>query len=262
MSVRAEEIICKMESIAPEGLCCSWDNVGVMTGDRKKEVKRVLIALDCTEDVIDEALEKNADMIITHHPFIFKAVKNLDYSKPLSRRIAKVIKNDIVVYSAHTNLDIADYGTNYTLAELLELEEIEGLIPMGEGYMGRCGKLKKPVTFGEFIEFVKEGLGAKSLVVNGSKDTIIEKVGLCTGAGADYEYMLKAKEKGCQAYVTGDIGYHDGQSAEDIGICLIDGTHYLTEVIVVNTLYDILSAEFKSVEFVKSSVNGQTLNIV
>lgn len=263
MSVNAKDIIKKMESIAPKEICCSWDNVGVMVGNSDKEVRKVLIALDCSADVIDEAVNMGADMIITHHPFIFKAVKNLDYKNPLSRKIAKVIKNDILVYSAHTNLDIADHGTNYTLAELLELEDTEGLVPMGESsFMGRTGRLKNEMAFSDFIEFVKNKLGAERLAVNGNMNAIIKKVGLCTGAGADYEFLARAKDLGCDAYVTGDVGYHDGQSAEDIGICLIDGTHYLTEVIVVNTLYNILSEEFGDVEFVKSEVNGQTLNIV
>ena len=263
MSVKAKDIIRKMESIAPKEICCNWDNAGVMAGDSDKDVKKVLIALDCSADVIDEAVNIGADMIITHHPFIFKAVKNLDYKNPLAVKIAKVIKNDILVYSAHTNLDIADFGTNYTLAQLLELENTEGLVPMGEGnFMGRAGKLKNEMTFRQFIDFVKEKLGAERFAVNGNMDTIIKKAGLCTGAGADYEFLSKAKELNCDVFITGDVGYHDGQTAEDIRICLIDGTHYLTEVIVVNTLYDILSEEFKNTEFVKSRVNGQTLNIV
>lgn len=263
MSVKAIDIIEKMRSIAPEEICCSWDNVGVMAGDTGKEVKKAVIALDCSDDVIDEAIEKGADMIITHHPFIFKPVKNLDFKNPAARKIAKVIKNDILVYSAHTNLDIADYGTNYTLAELLELDDVEGLVPQGEGrYMGRAGKIKTEMTFKEFTAFVKEKLGAKRLVVNGNMERVIKKAGICTGAGADYEFMSKAKEMGCDVFITGDVGYHDGQTAEDIDICLIDGTHYLTEVIVVKSLYDILSKEFENVEFIMSEVNGQTLNII
>lgn len=263
MSLKAEEIIKKIRNIAPEEICCSWDNVGVMVGNIKSEVKKVLIALDCTDSVIDEAIEENADMIITHHPFIFKPLKSLDYNLPISEKVAKLIKNDIIVYSAHTNLDIADFGTNYTLANLLELENTKGLIPMGENnFMGRVGNLKEELTFGSLIKFVKDKLGAEKVAVNGDMDTKINKVGLCTGAGADYEYMKTAKDMGCQAYITGDVGYHDAQTAEDIGICLIDATHYLTEVIVVSTIYDILSEEFKQVEFIKSKVDGQTLKIV
>lgn len=263
MSVKAIDIIEKMRETAPEEICCSWDNVGVMAGDTQREVGKVLIALDCSDGVIDEAIEKGADMIITHHPFIFKPVKNLDFKNTLSRKIAKVIKNDILVYSAHTNLDIADYGTNYTLAYLLELENVEGLVDEGEGrYMGRAGELKNKMTFRQFIDFVKEKLGAERLTVNGDMDRVIAKVGLCTGAGADHKFMSRAKEMGCDVFVTGDVGYHDGQTAEDIGICLVDGTHYMTEVIVVKSLYDILSKEFKDVEFIMSGVNGQTLNIV
>lgn len=263
MSVKAIDIINVINEIAPENICCSWDNVGIMTGDKNCDVKKALIALDCSAAVIDEAVNIGADMIITHHPFIFKAIKNLNFDTPLSDKIAKVIKNDIIVYSAHTNLDIADYGTNYTLAKLLELENVKGLVPMGdENYMGRYGDLKSPLKFSEFIDFVKVRLGAKSLVVNGNMDAVITRIGLCTGAGADFEFMSKAKNEGCQAYITGDVGYHNAQIAEDLGLCLIDGTHYLTEVIVVDALYDILSDKIKGTDFVKSKVNGQTLNIV
>ncbi len=261
MSVKAVEIIEKLESIAPKEICCSWDNVGIMAGDSLSEIKKAVIALDCSDAVIDEAIEKGANMIITHHPFIFKPVKNLDCSAPLSKKIYKIIKNDILVYSAHTNLDIADYGTNYTLAELIELENVEGLCPMGENnFMGRVGNLKKEMSFAEFIKFVKAKLGAERFVVNGDMDAVIKKVGLCTGAGS--EYLALAKKMGCDVYITGDVGYHNAQTAEDLEICLIDGTHYLTEVIVVNTLYEILSKEFNDVEFIRSNVNGQTLNIV
>lgn len=263
MSVKAKEIINIIEGIAPKELCCSWDNVGVMVGDINCQVKKAVIALDCSAAVIDEAIDLGADMIITHHPFIFKEIKNLDFSVPLSAKIANVIKNDILVYSAHTNLDIADFGTNYTLAKLLELENIQGLIPMGnDNYMGRYGSLKNELKFVDLIDFVKEKLGAEKIVVNGNKDTIINNVALCTGSGADFEFMAEAKKKGCQAYITGDVSYHNAQIAEDLGLCLIDGTHYLTEVIEVNTLYDILSDRFKNTEFIKSNVNGQTLNIV
>ncbi len=263
MSVTANEIIKKLEQTAPKELCCEWDNVGIMSGDAGKSVDTVLIALDCTENVIDEAIAKGADMIITHHPFIFKPIKNLDYSRPLSRRIAKVIKNDILVYSAHTNLDIADYGTNYTLAKLLELKDTKGLVPMGEGaYMGRIGELKEKMTFSELIAFVKDKLCAEHITVNGDMARGIKKVALCTGAGADYDFLLCAKNMGADAYITGDVGYHDAQNAEELDICLIDATHYLTEVIVVQTLFELLSSAFEEVRFIKSDIKGQTLNIV
>lgn len=263
MSVKANDIIKIIEEIAPKNICCSWDNVGIMVGDKNADVNKVLIALDCSHSVIKEAIECGADMIITHHPFIFKVIKNLNFDTPLSVKIAEVIKNDILVYSAHTNLDIVDYGTNYTLAQLLELNNVKGLVPMGEdNYMGRFGELKNPVKFRDFIPFVKSKLGTESVVVNGNMDTNITKVALCTGAGADYEFMSKAKEEGCQAYITGDVGYHNAQIAEDLGLCLIDGTHYLTEVIVVDTLRKMLANKVEGVEFIKSAVNGQTLNIV
>lgn len=263
MDIKAENIIEFLDKVAPEKTACSWDNVGVMVGDRKKDIKKVLVALDCSLEVIKEGIEKNVDMIVTHHPFIFKPIKNLDYSNPLARKISLLIKNDILVYSAHTNLDMADFGTNDTLAKKIGLKNVEGLIPMGEStYMGKVGELEKEVKFSDFIDFIKNVLGSEHIVFNGKFNESVKKVGICTGAGADFEFMSKAKSMGCDVFITGDVGYHNAQIAEDLEIKLIDGTHYLTEVIVVESLIELLKKEFEEIEFLKSSVNGQTLNIV
>ena len=116
MSVRLKYITEYIEELAPKYLAEAWDNVGLMVGDENTEVSKILVALDCRDEILDEAIEKGADMIITHHPFIFKGIKNMDFKMPLARKIAKAVKNDIAIYSAHTNLDIAEGGTNTVLA--------------------------------------------------------------------------------------------------------------------------------------------------
>ncbi len=254
------KIIEKMNELAPESLAFGWDNVGLMVGDRKKEIKKILFALDCYEEVIDEAIQHNADMIVTHHPFIFGKIKNLDYDLPLTKKIVKAIKNDIAVYSAHTNLDIAKGGTNSVLFERLSLQREEPFAISEGSEIGKVGFLKEEVTFKDFIDFVKKELKAEYVTVNGEMNKKIYKIALCTGSGG--EFISEAINKGCDCYITGDIKYHDAQKAFENGLCLIDATHYLTEVIVLDCLCEYIRKSFSDVECVISRFNGQTLHIM
>ncbi len=261
MSVICSEIIKEIEDFVPPCTAESWDNVGLMVGNPESAISKIVFALDCREAVINEAIALGADMIVTHHPFIFKGLKRLDFSTPIGRCIEKLTKNNIAVYSAHTNFDVAKKGTNQTLAELLELENITGLADAdAEGYyMGRIGNLKKEMDCEDFISYVKNKLNADRLIVSGNTDKKINKVGMCTGAGS--EFMQLAASKGCDAYITGDMKYHDGQMAEDLGLCVIDGSHYLTEVIAMPVLKKYVDDKFKNIECVLSNVNTQTLKI-
>lgn len=260
MSVKVMDIIDYIEKLAPKNLAEPWDNPGLMVGNACNKVKKVLFSLDCSEKVIDEAIEIGADMIITHHPMIFKGIKSIDFNSAIGRKIFKAIKNDITVYSAHTNLDIADGGTNTVLADLIDLQDIQPLLRLSnDTSIGKCGMLKEQIRFSEFVNELKLKLNAKTLNINGNLDTIIRKVGLCTGKSSSAEYLCAAKNNNCDLYITGDVGYHDAQIAEELGICLVDGTHYLTEVIVMPKLSEYVSQRFTDIECVCSNINGQTL---
>jgi dinuclear metal center YbgI/SA1388 family protein len=263
MSVKCSEIIKLMEKYAPAYLAEDWDNVGLMVGESDAEVSRILVALDATDAVVEEAIEKKADIIVTHHPFLFRAIKNVTDGTPVGNRIIKLIRNNISVFSAHTNLDSAQGGTNDTLAHLIGLEAIEGLADIHEeenAAMGRIGTLEKEMSFGELVERVKSAIGADRLSVCGDTDRIIKRVGICTGKGASY--MAEAKAKGANVFITGDFGYHEGQTAQELDLCVIDGTHYLTEVIVVPVICEYLKNNITGVEVIASEVNGQTLTII
>lgn len=261
MSVKCSEVIELLEKYAPPFMAEEWDNVGLMVGRSEKEVGTVLVALDINDGVIDEAIEKGADLIVTHHPFIFRGIKNVNDMTPLGRRIIRLIRNDIAVYSAHTNLDCAEGGTNATLAELLSLSDVQGLYEEPNGVpMGRMGNLDREMAFGEFISQVKKVLGADRLSVCGDMNKKIKRVGICTGKGASF--MSAAKKMGADVFITGDFGYHEGQSAQDMELCVIDGTHYLTEVLVVPVLCEYIKNSFIGLNVIKSEINGQTLNIV
>ena len=263
MSVKCHEIISAMETLAPPKLAENWDNVGLMLGSQNSDINKILFALDCNEAVINEAIEIGANMIITHHPFIFKPIKTLDFESQIGKRIKKAIVNNINIYSAHPNLDIAEGGTNSTLSNLLELNNVTGLFQTGEtSFLGKIGYLKQEMTLNELANFVKEKLNLNHLVISGNKSTKIKKVGLCTGKGTDTDFMQIAKNNDCQCYITGDLGYHDAQYAQDIGLCVIDGTHYFTEVIIVPVLCEYIKNKIPNVECVCSKINGQTLDIL
>lgn len=268
MSVKCIDIINIMEDYAKSSLAEKWDNVGLMVGDENQNISKILVALDVNDDVIQEAIDKKCDMIITHHPFIFKGIKNVKASDVTGARIIKLIKNNISVYSSHTNLDIAKNGTNDTFANLLNLEKIENLFEKENSVygLGRTGILKESIKFEELIEKVKNIVGLKNMVVCGDLEKPIKKVGICTGAGAEVDFIIQALSKGCDAYITGDIKYHNAQLAKDLELCLIDATHYASEVIILPVIKDYINNCAKrlnmQVECIVSEIDGQMLNIV
>src|SRR5690554_4860082 len=125
--MKCKDLIAAMEKLAPEYLAAEWDNVGLQIGSMEDDVKKILVTLDVTEAVIDEAIEENIDIIISHHPFIFKAINNITMNDTKGRIINKLIKNDINLYVSHTNMDIAENGLNDMLAKKLKLENIKVL---------------------------------------------------------------------------------------------------------------------------------------
>lgn len=268
MSVKCSDIINIMEEYANSNLAEDWDNVGLMVGDENKIISKILVALDVDDKIIDEAIERKCDMIITHHPFIFKGIKSIKASDTMGARIIKLIKNNICVFSAHTNLDIAKNGTNDTFANLLNLEKINNLFEKDNSLvgLGRVGQLSETMKFSELISKVKKALNLENLVVSGDLDTQVKKVGICTGAGGEVDFMLQAISKGCDVYITGDIKYHNSQVANDLGLCLIDATHYASEAIIVPVICDYINSCSRrlnmEVECIPSNINGQTLNIV
>ena len=254
--LKVSDIMDILEKISPKAFAEEWDNPGLSVGDPNAPVKRVVTALDLTDDVLEEAISLKADMIVTHHPLIFGAVKNVTAETPLGRRISKLIKNDIAAFSAHTNLDKAKGGTNDTLCELLGLESVEEFA----GGIARIGILKEEKSLLEVANRLKKGLRLTSARVTGPLDKKIKKIGLCTGAG--FDCALEAKALGAELFITGDIRYHEAQRALEAGLCLIDATHYASENIIAPKLKEYIEtgakALLKDVEVFVSQTDGQT----
>lgn len=242
----AEEIIEIINRLAPPKLAEKWDNSGLQLGSFKKQVRNILLALDITPDVVKEAIKNKVDMIITHHPLIFNPIKNINIDTVKGEMIYNLIKNDIIVFSAHTNLDASIGGVNDVLATLIGLrntktlnktnkEVVYDIYPLAnkgiEYGIGRIGELEKPMTLGAFAETVKQKLKCDNIRIYGEMNKLIKFVALCGGSGADY--IEDAYQEKADVFVTGDIRYHEAQKSLELGLPIIDANHYNTERVVL-----------------------------
>ena len=222
--------------LAPRRLAEEWDNPGLLIGDPTTEVKKIFVCLDVLDDKISQAIELDAQLIVAHHPLIFRAIKNVRFDLPLGNKIARLIKNNLAVFAAHTNLDTATGGVNDVLSEKIGLVDVK-LLGEEEFSMCRLGNLKEPLTAADFARHVKKVLNADA------GNFLIRKVGVCGGAGADF--IQKAKFFGAQAFVTGDVKYHDAQAAVENEIHVVDAGHFATEFPIVHVLAEYLRDELK-----------------
>lgn len=229
-----------MNRWAPRSLAEEWDNPGLLVGDPAAPVKKIFVCLDVLDEKISRAIELDAQLIVAHHPLIFRAIKNVRVDLPLGKKLARLIKSNVSVFAAHTNLDSAHGGVNDVLARLIGLGEVK-MIGDEEISMGRLGTLETPLTAVEFARRVKQALKAESVRLVDAGDFLIRKVGVCGGAGA--EFIQKAKFFGAQAFVTGDVKYHDAQAAIESGIHVVDAGHFATEYPIVRELASYLRGE-------------------
>ena len=229
--------------MAPRRLAEEWDNPGLLIGEPSAEVRKIFVCLDVLDENISRAIELDAQIIVAHHPLIFHAIKNIRFDLPLGKKINRLIKNNLAVFSAHTNLDIAEGGVNDVLAKKIGLVDVKNFGDE-EFSLGRLGTLETPMTAEDFARHVKKVLNADSVRLICAGDFLIKKVGLCGGAGADF--IQKAKFFGAQAFVTGDVKYHEAQAAVENKIHVVDAGHFATEYPIVHVLADYLKEELKS----------------
>lgn len=235
--MKAYEIIKKIEEYAPAELACSWDNSGFLCGDKNRDIQKVFLALDVNLATTCEAITVGADMIISHHPIYFSGLKKIDFSNPESKMTELLIKNNIAVFAAHTNMDAAENGINQRLAEIFELSQIQVLEPINEKVgIGRLGFLNEEISANSFCENVKKKLSTPFVRLSGNGT--IKKLAICSGSGS--EYWRLAKENGCNALLTGDVKYHTALEATENGIIIIDAGHFPTEHIVYEIFEKIL----------------------
>ena len=228
--------------LAPRRLAEDWDNPGLLVGDPTAEVKKIFVCLDVLDEKIFRAIELDAQLIVAHHPLIFHAIKNVRFDLSLGKKIERLIKNNLAVFAAHTNLDSAVGGVNDVLAKKIGLVDVKNFGDE-EFSLGRLGMLETPMTAAEFARHVKKVLDADNVRLVDAGDFPIKKVGVCGGAGADF--IHKAKFFGAQAFVTGDVKYHEAQAAVENKIHVVDAGHFATEFPIVHELANYLRDELK-----------------
>ena len=259
--MKVSDILAYMEQLAPSYMKMDWDNVGLLCGDPDQQVTKILVALDPFEDTVREAQEIGAQLVLTHHPLIFRPCKSVTESDPVGKTLRLLIQHDISAINAHTNLDCAPGGVNDVLAERLNLKNVVVVNPQGEDAQGRpWGLLRKGITEGktleEFLKTVKENLGCPGLrYVSGGKPVR----NVAVGGGACGSEMMDAVRAGCDTFVTSDLKYNQFWDAQDMGLNLIDAGHFYTENPVCTMLKEAMEEKFPEITTVISKKHGDCM---
>ena len=238
-----QDIINIIESVAPLSYQEAWDNSGLQVGDRNAEVKKALLTVDVTESVVDEAISLGYDLIVSHHPLLFRGLKQLTGSTPQERCVEKAIRHGITIYSAHTSMDSYLHGVSGRMAEKLGIADYRVLIPSTNDAkvgLGVIGELMEAVDNEAFVAKVAQVFGEPGAAlrwVEGSKKQV-KRVALCGGAGA--EFLEEAIAQGADAFVSADFKYHELQSA-DQRITVIDMDHWVSEHFTREIFEELLS---------------------
>ena len=241
MGYKVKDIISVIEDFAPLPLQEKWDNSGLCIGSPENEVTSVLLGLDCTEHLVDEAIACGADLIVTHHPLIFSGLKKISPDDQIGAAVIKAISNGISIYAAHTNADKVISGVSGAMAGRLGLTDVAVLDEDGEGTgLGVVGNLPEPMGADELIALVKDRFSLKMMRASRPLDQKISRVAVCGGSGGSL--IGAARMSGAQLYISGDISYHNFFTPE--GFMIMDIGHYESEIEIVDILFSLLRKNF------------------
>ncbi len=242
-------IMDSLEELSPVSYAEDWDNVGLIVGRKEKDIRKIYIAVDPTDDVIRSAIDVKADMIITHHPLIFRAIKKINSDDFIARRVLRLARHDMCYYAMHTNFDVM--GMADAAADELGLKRCSVLSVTyeddiaKEGF-GRVGRLPKVMTLKECAEYVKKCFSLKHVRVYGDLDTELETAAVCPGSGKSM--IGDAVKAGADVYITGDIEHHDGLDSVAQGLMVIDAGHYGIEKIFIAYIREYLKRNMPEID--------------
>jgi dinuclear metal center YbgI/SA1388 family protein len=251
------DVMALIERFAPLSLAEEWDNCGLQIGTAQWPVKNVWVALDPLPEVVHTASEKGIDLLVTHHPLFFQPFKQIDLGSSVGRIIETAIKHQMAIYSAHTNLDSTYNGINDVLARMIGLKdtlalqpfldamEIDGKIREGHKIgLGRIGNLEQPCSALMLAEKLKAVFGLDTVRMTGKTTKSVERVAVCSGAGSSM--MKQFLRSDADAFISGDLRYHDARNVEDAGRVMIDLGHFASEKIIIDILVEKLSMQCKA----------------
>ncbi len=265
------EIIRQLEALAPREAACDWDNPGLLVGRGDREITKVYVALDATEQVVEAAVAAGAELILTHHPILFHAVKQVNDETPLGRKLLTLIRNDVAVYSMHTNFDSCPGGMGDLVCAQLGLENLGPMEPssyqeanvvvteaaaegrqVNQRYgIGFMAELPEAMTAQELAELVKERFGLP-FVNFFDAERPIRRIACCPGSGrGEMENVLNCH---VDAFLTGDMGHHDGLEYVEEGISLLDAGHYGLEHVFVPAAAAYMRQHFPEIEVLEAEL--------
>lgn len=258
--MQLEQIIELIEQVAPRCQQESWDNSGLQIDQSSHdEIDTILLCVDVSEAVIDEAIEKHCGMIISHHPLFFRSIRKIDDTDTHGRVIIKAIKHNLAIYSSHTTMDKYLHGVSGRMAEKLGMRHYEILNPMEDAEIGLgvIGELDHAMTVKAYLGMVKQNFGATFLRYACPENLLrISRVALCGGSGA--EFIKTAIVKGADAFITADMKYHEMQMTGE-QILIVDMDHWTSEHFVVDIFAEILSPHLK---VIKSEKDKSPIEII
>jgi dinuclear metal center YbgI/SA1388 family protein len=247
--VKIKEVLSALERFAPLPLQESWDNAGLQVGLTETEVSGALLCLDVTERIVDEAVRKECNLIVSHHPLLFRGLKTISDLTDVQRTVMKTIEQGICVVSMHTNMDNAKGGVNFKMAEKLGLQQVWFFAPKTvdgiEAGSGVVGTLAEPLAADDFVKVVKKTFDVECAMCNELLRRPVQKVAICGGAG---DFLLDAAiAEGADAFITGEMHYHQYFGYEQrIQICVIG--HYQSEQFTTEIFRDIIEKECPGVK--------------
>lgn len=254
--MKIKEVVAALEHFAPLPLQEDWDNAGLQVGLTETYVSGVLLCLDVTEEIVDEAIENACNLIVSHHPLIFRKLRNITGTNEVQRCIIKALKNDIAIVSMHTNIDNARDGVNYRIAEKMGMTDVRFFTTKQVGDIecgsGTIGTLPAPMAATDFIGMLKERFNVECVQTNSLISRQISRVAICGGAGS---FLLEeAIAAGADAFITGEMHYHDFfDHNDDIQICVIG--HYQSEQYTPEIFKDILEKKCPQVRTYMTKIN-------
>jgi len=234
--MKVRDITAALEAFAPLSIQEGWDNSGLCIGNPEDEVHGVLLGFDCTPELIDEAVARGCDMVVTHHPLIFRGLKRIQGGDPVSDAVIKAVRAGVAVYAAHTTADKVIAGVSGAMARRLGLQDIALMEDEGGFGLGAVGTLPQPMNGEEAVAYVKEKFGLQ-VVRTSCPVARVEKVAVCGGSGSSE--IDAARATGAQLYISGDISYHHFFTPE--GFMVMDIGHFESEVDIVEILSKVIS---------------------
>lgn len=244
--MKCKEILHILEQEVPLGAAKDWDNPGFLVGDKEREIKKILVVLDITNEVVEAAVRGEVDFILSHHPVIFSKIQRCTSDDFLQKKLLKLIQHGICCYGMHTNYDV--YRMCDAVAKKLQfpagepVEEAEDVeLKAKKKGIGIIGKLKETISLEKYARKVKDAFGLQAVTVYGPMETSIQTIAIVPGSGRSM--IMDAAQKGADVLVTGDIGHHEGLDAIDMGMMVIDAGHYGLEHVFMEDMASIVKSK-------------------